>query len=279
MRTISKLHFNKVEDNTYTKVDTNSCIEDVFVCDTLKLHDITYITRRTRYYCTKEINYKHRLIQRVHSLFTNTETKPMNVQSMSGSVIGSTDIIISSDRFNVNNIQVSFVPQNESDTLYQPSIEYEYNEEYNNIHISIKFTNYDKDTATVKVIYDYCTTDTTISNIYTDYLLDESDEYLVNIYTINQEFYCDIKLITDAYCIKQNLLERMSNVRGDLPYNIELGVPLKFTRQSSRLIILNLINDTPGVTGCDVIKEYIADKKYVMDVQVHTHVGTFTITV
>ena len=79
--------------------------------------------------------------------------------------------------------------------------------------------------------------------------------------------------------IKQNLLERMSNVRGDLPYNIELGVPLKFTRQSSRLIILNLINGTPGVTGCDVLKEYISNKKYVMDVQVHTQFGTFTVTV
>lgn len=116
-------------------------------------------------------------------------------------------------------------------------------------------------------------------SIYDDYLLDSEFEQLVNIDTNTTPNVCTINLITDAYCIKQNLIERMSNVRGDLPYNIELGVPLKFTRQSSRLIILNLINDTPGVTGCDVIKEYIANKKYVMDVQVHTQVGTFTITV
>ena len=115
-----------------------------------------------------------------------------------------------------------------------------------------------------------------------DYLIDDEDEPLTYIYRnpVNtNEYLCDINLITDAYCIKQNLLERMSNVRGDLPYNIELGVPLKFTRQSSRLIILNLINGTPGVTGCDVLKEYISNKKYVMDEQVHTQFGTFTVTV
>lgn len=192
MRTISKLHFNRIiygTDGQISEINKNDCIEDVFVCDTIKVYENTSLPERNCYGIIWFNNI------RTHKLF------------------------------------------------YHRFID---------------------------------------SSTSIDYLIDEEDEPLTHIYRnpLNtNEYLCDINLITDAYCIKQNLLERMSNVRGDLPYNIELGVPLKFTRQSSRLIILNLINGTPGVTGCDVVKEYISNKKYVMDVQVHTQFGTFTVTV
>lgn len=83
----------------------------------------------------------------------------------------------------------------------------------------------------------------------------------------------------DNYAIKQNLIARLSNVRGDLPYNTQLGVPLKFTMSTARLTILDVIKTTTGVVRCEVLKERIENKRYVMDVRIFTQFDSFLLTV
>ena len=52
MRTISKLHFNRIiygTDGQISEVNKNDCIEDVFVCDTIKVYETTSLPERNCY--------------------------------------------------------------------------------------------------------------------------------------------------------------------------------------------------------------------------------------
>lgn len=114
-----------------------------------------------------------------------------------------------------------------------------------------------------------------------EYIISPDDERFIT-YNINSSgVYTGFTInpAVDNYAIKQNLIARLSNVRGDLPYNTQLGVPLKFTMSTARLTILDVIKTTTGVVRCEVIKERIENKRYVMDVRIFTQFDSFLLTV
>lgn len=114
-----------------------------------------------------------------------------------------------------------------------------------------------------------------------EYIISPDDERFIT-YNINSSgVYTGFTInpAVDNYAIKQNLIARLSNVRGDLPYNTQLGVPLKFTMSTARLTILDVIKTTTGVVRCEVVKERIENKRYVMDVRIFTQFDSFLLTV
>lgn len=90
---------------------------------------------------------------------------------------------------------------------------------------------------------------------------------------------CIIHAIRDADSIKQNLEARCSILRGELPYNTSIGITLNMNQQATRLAILNTINSTPGVNNTTVQRSYIKDRKYTMDLEISTNLGTILTTV
>lgn len=83
----------------------------------------------------------------------------------------------------------------------------------------------------------------------------------------------------DAEALEQIIQAKCSNIMGDLPYNTKLGVPLHLSVQNTRLAILNTINSTPGVQSTEVLKYEIKDKRFVMNLKIHTNFGTIITTV
>jgi hypothetical protein len=83
----------------------------------------------------------------------------------------------------------------------------------------------------------------------------------------------------DAEALEQIIQAKCSNIMGDLPYNTKLGVPLHLSIQNTRLAILNTINSTPGVQSTEVLKYEIKDKRFVMNLKIHTNFGTIITTV
>lgn len=113
------------------------------------------------------------------------------------------------------------------------------------------------------------------------HVISPEDERFITYNTTSEGVYTGFTInpTVDNYAIKQNLIARLSNVRGDLPYNTQLGVPLKFTMSTARLTILDVIKTTTGVVRCEVVKERIENKRYVMDVRIFTQFDSFLLTV
>lgn len=85
--------------------------------------------------------------------------------------------------------------------------------------------------------------------------------------------------IYDLDSLKQNLEARCSIVKGDALYNTRLGIPLGLPLQDTKLSVLNTISNTYGVRSCQVLRNYISNKKYVMDIQIHSNLGDVVITI
>ena len=96
---------------------------------------------------------------------------------------------------------------------------------------------------------------------------------------INSIKYAKILPVYDKYSLKQNLECRCSIIRGELPYNINLGIPLKALIHETQVAILNIINTTPGVTSCRVVSSKLIDKKFRLVVEIKSNFGDFTTVV
>lgn len=101
---------------------------------------------------------------------------------------------------------------------------------------------------------------------------------LVNQLTTITSDYVNILPIYDAQSLKQNLECRCSIIRGELDYNVRLGIPLKTQLDEKRLAILTIINQTPGVESSIVRSTKIVNKKFTMDVEIISNFGTFVVS-
>lgn len=113
-------------------------------------------------------------------------------------------------------------------------------------------------------------------------ITDFSEQYVsYSVDDVNnpQYFIVTILPVYDLYSLKQNLEARCSIVRGEARYNTRLGVPIGLPLQDTKLAILNTINNTYGVRNCTLVRNYIRDGKYVMDVKVYSDLGNVLITV
>ena len=100
----------------------------------------------------------------------------------------------------------------------------------------------------------------------------------VNLYTQDSKTYAAILPIYDAQSLKQNLECRCSIIRGELPYDIRLGIPLKTQLDEKRLAILNIINQTPGVESTKVKNISVVNKKFTMTVEIKSNFGDFVVS-
>ena len=98
---------------------------------------------------------------------------------------------------------------------------------------------------------------------------DDGQQYLIST----------ILPIYDLYSLKQNLEARCSIVKGEALYNTRLGVPIGLPLQDTKLAVLNTISNTYGVRNCTLVRNYIQDGTYVMDVKVYSDMGTMPLTV
>ena len=85
--------------------------------------------------------------------------------------------------------------------------------------------------------------------------------------------------IYDLDSLKQNLEARCSIVKGEALYNTRLGVPIGLPIQDIKLSVLNTINNTYGVQNCTLVRNYIQNGTYRMDVKVQSDLGTVLISV
>ena len=110
----------------------------------------------------------------------------------------------------------------------------------------------------------------------------DSEQYVsYSIRTENGQNYLisTILPIYDLYSLKQNLEARCSIVKGEALYNTRLGVPIGLPLQDTKLAVLNTINNTRGVRNCTLVRNYIQNGTYVMDVKVYSDMGTMLLTV
>ena len=110
----------------------------------------------------------------------------------------------------------------------------------------------------------------------------ESEQYVA--YTVKTEngqryLVSTILPIYDLESLRQNLEARCSVVRGEALYNIRLGVPIGLPVQDTKLAVLNTIRNTYGVRSCTLVRNYIQNGVYVMDVKIQSNLGETLITV
>lgn len=87
--------------------------------------------------------------------------------------------------------------------------------------------------------------------------------------------------IYDAESLKQNLECRCAILKGELPYNTNLGVPLKLLPKETELAIVNLISTTYGVKSCIVKYRNFNSRMRKLDLQceIQTIFGPINLTV
>lgn len=79
--------------------------------------------------------------------------------------------------------------------------------------------------------------------------------------TVQREF--DIaNCVEDAEVVKNNIEARCSVIRGELLYNVLLGIPLKVDKEDMNLAIMYIINNTAGVREINKFSSSIVNKKY-----------------
>lgn len=109
-------------------------------------------------------------------------------------------------------------------------------------------------------------------------LINEHEKFVVKR-NLNGKTVGIIQCIYDAESLKQNLECRCSIIRGELPYNTSLGIPLKMLPQETELAILNLINDTPGVQSCTVLNSSIENRRLHLQLRIESNFGPLQITI
>lgn len=110
----------------------------------------------------------------------------------------------------------------------------------------------------------------------------DSEQYIAySVDNVNnpQYFIAKILPIYDLYSLKQNLEARCSIVRGEAKYNTRLGAPIGLPVQDTKLAVLNTIRNTYGVRSCTLVRNYIQNGVYVMDVKIQSNLGETLITV
>ena len=87
----------------------------------------------------------------------------------------------------------------------------------------------------------------------------------------------------DLQLLKQNLECKCATIRGELPYNTRIGIPLKTLPKELELAILDLITDTKGVLDCKVKSrniEVINGKRTLrLNLTISTNFGNIEMTV
>lgn len=252
MRVNTKLHF-------VNRVDVKDIIEEFYVCDGFKYGD-KYVDYNPSYGIhhagivkTKTHNVREVKtlgIQQGSTVYGTFDTKYSNAQILSNDLypttVSTTTPSAEVTAWSVSGGIISYTLTRKTSTLF-PS---------------------------VQVVFTFTTK-------APEYIISPDDERFIT-YNINSSgIYTGFTInpAVDNYAIKQNLIARLSNVRGDLPYNTQLGVPLKFTMSTARLTILDVIKTTTGVVRCEVVKERIENKRYVMDVRIFTQFDSFLLTV
>lgn len=76
--------------------------------------------------------------------------------------------------------------------------------------------------------------------------------------------------VYDAEVVRNNIEARCSVIRGELAYNVLLGVPLKLEKEDMDLAVMNIINNTTGVREINKFSSHITNKTYRANVVVIT---------
>lgn len=74
---------------------------------------------------------------------------------------------------------------------------------------------------------------------------------------ITKTIYPDDNLINDVVAIRHHIEERLQILKGELDYNINIGIPIGFNKDSVDLAILDIIKSTYGVINA----HFIGDSK------------------
>lgn len=76
--------------------------------------------------------------------------------------------------------------------------------------------------------------------------------------------------VEDAEVVRNNIEARCSVIRGELMYNILLGIPLKIDKDDVDLAVMNIINNTAGVREINKFSSSVVNRKYRANVVVIT---------
>ena len=68
--------------------------------------------------------------------------------------------------------------------------------------------------------------------------------------------------------VKNNIEARCQVIRGELLYNVLLGIPLHAEKEDIDLTVMNIILNTSGVSEIQNFNSYIKNKKYSANVAV-----------
>ena len=79
--------------------------------------------------------------------------------------------------------------------------------------------------------------------------------------------------VFDSEVIRNNIEARCSVIRGELPYNVLLGITLKAGKDELDLTIMNIINNTYGVKEIDKFSSSIVNRKYTANVNIITQMN------
>lgn len=86
---------------------------------------------------------------------------------------------------------------------------------------------------------------------------------------IEREFdiaYC----IHDAEIIRNNIEARCMVIRGELRYNITIGIPLGLDKEETDLVVLNTISNTLGVKEISEFSSTLDNRRYSMSAKILT---------
>ena len=78
------------------------------------------------------------------------------------------------------------------------------------------------------------------------------------------------KCVYDSEVIRNNVEARCSVIRGELRYDVTIGVPLGLDKEETDLVILSTINNTSGVKGIEQFTSDLKNRKYKMCANIKT---------
>ena len=81
------------------------------------------------------------------------------------------------------------------------------------------------------------------------------------------------KCFYDKEVVRSNIEARCQVIRGELPYNTLIGIPLGLDKEETDLTILSLVNNTIGVTDVKKFHSVSRDRKYKATIEVGTNNG------
>lgn len=92
-----------------------------------------------------------------------------------------------------------------------------------------------------------------------------------NIIRENGSYEVDIaNTVDDAEVVRNNIEARCRVIRGELMYNVLLGIPLKGSKEDIDLNIMNIIHNTDGVVDIQEFESRMIGHKYSANIKVLT---------